>query len=94
MSKSKFLLIFFSFFLLACQSDLDSNSLVSPNNEPFTFKITPGKAKSPSSIMPAGFGPIKGPSLRSADEENSFTKNLSRCRDNLLNQQLHFEFNF
>lgn len=94
MNKSKFLLLFFSLFLSACQSNLSSGKLVSSNNEPFTFKITPGKTKNPSSIMPAGFGPIKGPSTRSPDGENSFTKDLGRCRDHLLNQQLHFEFNF
>lgn len=94
MNKSKFSLLFFSLFLSACQSSLSPDTLASSNNEPFTFKITPGKAKSPSSIMPVGFGPIRGPSTRSLDGENSFTKDLGRCRDNLLNQQLHFEFNF
>lgn len=94
MSKSKFLLFFFSSFLSACQSNLTQDTLVSQNNEPFTFKITPGKARSPSSMMPSGFGPIKGPSTRPLGQENSFTKDLGRCRDHLLNQQVHFELNF
>lgn len=94
MNKSKLLLLFFSLFLSACQSNLSPNNLVSSNNEPFTFKIIPGKAKGPSSIMPTGFGSIKGPSTKAADGENSFTKDLSRCGSHLLNQQVHFELNF
>jgi hypothetical protein len=94
MNKSKFLLFFFSSFLSACQSNLAPDTLASQKNELFTFKVIPGKAKTPSSIMPDGFGPIKGPSTRSPDRENSFTKDLGRCRDNLLNQQVHFELNF
>jgi hypothetical protein len=94
MNKSKFLLLFFALFLSACQSNLGQDSLVAPNNESFTFKVTPGKAKSPSSIMPSGFAPIKGPSTQSVNGENSLTKDLNRCRDDLLNQQVHFELNF
>lgn len=94
MNKSKFLLLFFSLFLSACQSNLGPDSLVASNSEPFTFKVTPGKAKSPSSIMPTGFGPIKGPSTQPVNRENSLTKDLNRCRDHLLNQQVHFELNF
>jgi hypothetical protein len=94
MNKSKFLLLFFSLLLSACDSNLSLNRLASSSSEPFTFKITPGKTKSPSSILPTGFGPIRGPATRSADGESSFTNDLSRCRDNLLNQQVHFEFNF
>lgn len=91
MKKSKFLFFFFPIVLCACHSNLYPESV--SNSESFKFKIIPGKAKTPSSTMPAGFGPIKGPSTRSADI-STFTKDLSRCRDNLLNQQVHFEFNF
>jgi len=94
MNKSKFLFFFFSLFLSACQSNSTPDRLISSNNAPFTFKIIPGKAKTPSSIMPNGFGPIRGPSTRSATAENSISNDLGRCRDNLLNQQVHFEFNF
>ena len=94
MSKSKFLLLFFSLFLSACNANLDSDKLITFNYEPFTFKITPGKAKSASSIIPNGFGPIRGPSIRPTAGESSFTNDLSRCRDNLLKQQVHFELNF
>ncbi|WP_342220153.1 hypothetical protein [Rickettsiella endosymbiont of Miltochrista miniata] len=93
MNKSKFLLLFFSLFLSACHSSLDQDSLICSDNWPFTFKVTPGKAKTPASIMPTGFGPIRGPSIPS-DTENSFSKDLNKCRNNLLNQQIHFEFNF
>ncbi|MCH9636514.1 hypothetical protein [Rickettsiella endosymbiont of Litargus connexus] len=94
MNKSKFLLLFSSLFLSACHSSLDADRVAPLNSEPFTFKFTPGKAKTPSSIMPTGFGPIRGPSINSSNEENSITKDLGRCGNNLLNQQLHFEFNF
>ena len=94
MNKSKSLLFFFSISLSACQSSPAPDSLISSNNGPFTFKVTPGKAKTPSSIMPSGFGPIRGPSIPSLDTENSFSKDLGRCRNHLLNQQIHFEFNF
>ena len=89
MEKSGFLLIFFSVFLFSCQSNLTSDS-----TDSFTFKIIPGKAKTPSSIMPAGFGPIRGPSISSSGIENSFSKDLIQCRKNLLNQQVHFMLNF
>lgn len=94
MNKSKFLLLFFLLALSACHSSSGPDSLISSNNEPFTFKITPGKAKPPSSIMPAGFGPIRGPTTSSSSGENSISKDLGKCRNNLLNQQIHFEFNF
>ncbi|MGC1854345.1 MAG: hypothetical protein WA659_03120 [Candidatus Aquirickettsiella sp.] len=94
MDQSKFLLLFFSLLFSACDSNLDPDKLISFNSEPFSFKIIPGKAKTPASIMPAGFGPIRGPSTTSAGVENSINKDLSKCRDNLLNQQVHFEFNF
>ncbi len=94
MEKSGFLLIFFSLFLVSCYSNLTSGSLFSNSTDSFTFKITPGKAKTPSSIMPAGFGPIRGPSTSSSDVENSFSNDLIKCRKNLLNQQLHFMFSF
>lgn len=93
MDKSKFLLLFFSLFLLACHSSPSPDRwLIS--SEPFTFKIIPGKAKTPSSTMPAGFGPIRGPSIPSSNVEHSFSKDLGRCRDSLLNQQVHFVLNF
>lgn len=89
MEKSGFLLIFFSVFLVSCHSNLISDS-----TDSFTFKIIPGKAKTPSSIMPAGFGPIRGPSTSSSDVESSFSNDLMKCRKSLLNQQVHFVFNF
>lgn len=94
MEKTGFLLIFFSIFLTSCHTDLTSDSLFSNSTDSFTFKITPGKAKTPSSIMPAGFGPIRGPSTSSLDAESSFSNDLMKCRKNLLNQQLHFMFSF
>lgn len=94
MNKSKLLLLFFSLSLSACHTTSDQDRSVPFNNEPFTFKITPGKTKTPSSIMPAGFGSIRGPSINSSNEENSITKDLGRCRNNLRDQQLHFELSF
>lgn len=92
MGKSRFLLIFFSIFLASCHSNLTLDNLNSTDS--FTFKITPGKAKTPSSIMPTGFGPIRGPSISSSDIESSFSNDLMRCRKNLLNQQVHFMLSF
>ncbi|TLY48465.1 MAG: hypothetical protein E6K54_00185 [Gammaproteobacteria bacterium] len=94
MKKNASFLIFFSIFLASCHSNLTSDSLISKSTDSFTFKITPGKAKTPTSIMPTGFGPIRGPSISSSGVENSFSKDLIRCRKNLLNQQVHFVFNF
>ncbi len=94
MEKSGFLLIFFSVFLASCHSNLTSDNLISNSTDSFTFKIIPGKAKTPSSIMPTGFGPMRGPSTSSPNIENSFSNDLMKCRKNLLNQQLHFMFSF
>jgi hypothetical protein len=94
MNKSKILLLFFSFFLSACHSTASSDRLIFLNNESCSFKNIPGKAKTPSSIMPSGFGPIRGPTTNSLSGENSISKDLGKCRNNLLNQQIHFEFNF
>lgn len=92
MKKSRFLLIFFSIILASCHSNLTLDNL--NNTDSFTFKITPGKAKTPSSIIPTGFGPIRGPSISSSDIESSFSNDLIRCRKNLLNQQVHFMLSF
>jgi hypothetical protein len=94
MVQNRFLLIFFSIFLASCHTNLTSDSLISNSTDSFAFKITPGKAKTASSMMPTGFGPIRGPSISSTDVENSFSKDLMRCRKNLLNQQIHFMFSF
>ncbi|EDP46645.1 hypothetical protein [Rickettsiella grylli] len=94
MIKKLFSLLFFSLSLSACHSNLDTDTQAFAfNGESFRFKIIPGKAKTPSSMMPRGSSPIRGPSI-SATHEDSIGDDLTRCRNHLLNQQVHFELNF
>lgn len=95
--KNTTVLIFFSLFLAACHSYLTStasDSLLTKNTDPFTFKMTPAKTKTASSLIPTAFGPIKGPDIPAPAVESSFSKTLAQCRKNLFEQQLHFIVNF